>query len=250
MHIARKGLPQRGLQDPAGRPGATLVDSNRFPGYHGGFAAKSHAVLHSGFRKVLWLDADAYCVADPVPLFSLLDDAAYCYWADWGPGGCCAAVPNPLPSHQNGGEYLVDLEKFWREYQAIHFLDECGRIFYRRNVCADECSTRLVRSLIEDRGVKSLGWVRRTRSVGILCDALGCTRIAHRMRRESKLYEGTVPRGCKDWPLESRVMELFRNRSKGYVELKEQERLARLPATRRAVRQALLKKRRPCTRTA
>ena len=42
---------------------------------YGGWESKTYGTIHAGFQKVLFLDADAYCVADPTPLFSLLDRA-------------------------------------------------------------------------------------------------------------------------------------------------------------------------------
>jgi hypothetical protein len=217
---------------------------------YGGWQSKSYAVLHSGFQRVLFLDADAYCVADPTPLFRLLDTHSYVYWADWGPGGACAPIPNELASHNNGGEYLVDLAKFWKQYQAIRFLDNYSHIFYRHNVIGDECSTRLVRSLVKDEGVFRADWAQHARGVGILCKHQGTTYIAHRMGKKAKFFLDTVPRSNPKWPFEQRVLEMFAELSPDYVARKETERASRTPKALRAERQRVVERRgKPCTRT-
>jgi hypothetical protein len=225
-----------------------LIDSSALQATHpaknyGGWEGKTYAVMHSGFQRVLFLDADAYLVSDPTPLFALLDDHRYVYWADHGPGNACAPIPNELPNHQNGGEYLVNLATYWREMQAARFLDNQSAIFYRAgNAIGDECTTRLVRSLIKDRGVFRADWVDRTRGVGVLCryPAYGPAYVAHRMRRESKLFLGTVPRTNYRWPLEGQVMRLFEELSPDYQAKKEAERVAKLPSSKRRRRQAIL----------
>ena len=113
----------------------------------------------------------------------------------------------------------------------------------------DECSHRLVRYLIGDRGVIAADWVDRTRGIGILCrhPAYGPAYIAHRMRRQSKLILGTVPRSSPKWPLESTVMRLFEELSPEYIAKREEERLEKSPAFRRAMRRAVIAKGpRPC----
>jgi len=212
---------------------------------YGGWQSKSYGVIHSGFKRVLFLDADAYCVKDPTPLFKLLNkNDHYLYWGDYGPGSACAPIPNELPEHQNGGEYLVDLEAFWKEYNLIRYLDENSHIFYRYNVIGDECSTRWVRSMVKDKGFKKVDWVRRTRGVGILCGILNQDPIiAHRMRKGAKLFLGTIPASAPHWPLESLVMRLFKELDPIYFEeMKKKEAYLKSTKGRKETRLNLIKK--------
>ena len=195
--------------------GVTLVNSREFQKTHPakrftGWESKSYAVIHAGYERALFLDGDAYLIADPGPLFDALDAGdPYLYWADWG--NPCDPASDWLEHNQNGGEYLVDLRRFWTQYQAIRFLDNNAAIFYAaKNRCGDECSTRWVRHLTRGAGFQCADWVRRTRGVGVLCGLKDRPPIiAHRMRRDSKLYSGTNPRRCDRWPMERRVFELF-----------------------------------------
>jgi hypothetical protein len=43
----------------------------------GGWEAKLYAIYHTSLDRVLFLDADAYCVNNPVPLFQLLDNYSF-----------------------------------------------------------------------------------------------------------------------------------------------------------------------------
>ena len=47
-----------------------------------GWEAKLYALAHCGFRRVLFLDADAYVVDNPAPLFEELEKAPFVFWSD------------------------------------------------------------------------------------------------------------------------------------------------------------------------
>lgn len=53
-------------------------------GRDGGWSNKLFALYHTEFSRVLFLDADAYVIADPAPLFAVLDNDAppFAYWRD------------------------------------------------------------------------------------------------------------------------------------------------------------------------
>ncbi len=222
----------------------TLLNSQELQASHpakhyGGWESKTYAVMHAGYRKAMFLDGDAYLVKDPAPLFRLLDQHRLVIWYDHGPGRACGpSLDNqvcPL-HHQNGGQYLVDLATYWREFQAQRFLDNHSHIWYREGRLGDECSHRYIRHLIQDRGVLGADWVDRTRGVGILAryPAYGPAYVAHRMRRESKLILGTQPRSNPKWPFEREVLDLFARMSPGYIEQPPQaERKRQRRASRR-----------------
>jgi len=49
----------------------------------GGWEAKLYAIYHTNFDRILFLDADAYCINNPEPLFDLLNHAGFAFWKDF-----------------------------------------------------------------------------------------------------------------------------------------------------------------------
>src|SRR5581483_6236187 len=95
-----------------------------------GWESKLIALLACGWERVFYLDADAYCVADPAPLLECLSPAEpFLFWEDlpgtpgpinwrvWGLAG--SAVP-PV----QGGQWAVDVRHFWRELVLSHWLNQ------------------------------------------------------------------------------------------------------------------------------
>ena len=84
-----------------------------------GWEAKLHALRHCPFRRVLYLDADAYCVTDPTPHYAVLDRAPFAFWRDLP--SCAHNVKWPMvwpagdagvPPVQ-GGQLWIDRERSW-----------------------------------------------------------------------------------------------------------------------------------------
>ncbi len=220
----------------------------------GGWESKSYAVMHAKAKKVMFLDADAYLVNDPTPLFDLLDEHRYILWADYGPGWACGAKLDNINRttelhHQNGGEYLVNLETYWSEMVAARWLDNWGEVWYRTGRLGDECTTRLIRDIIEDRGVFRADWVDRKRGVGILCryPAHGPAYVAHRMRKESKFFLDRYPNSCSWWPYEKEVFDYFKAMLPNAKKLKMQAEYAktregRIEARKKVIQEAKIKR--------
>lgn len=64
---------------------ADTLGISRVPtGRDGGWSNKLFALYHTEFSRVLFLDADAYCIENPAPLFAVLDNGAppFAYWRD------------------------------------------------------------------------------------------------------------------------------------------------------------------------
>lgn len=110
---------------------STLGDSRIPTGdpYNGGWETKLYALTHTRFDQVLFLDADAYCVRDPAPLFGLLSPAEpFAFWEDlprmescvkWDrvwPGGS-AGVPRV-----QGGQLLLDRRHGAKLLRVAHWL--------------------------------------------------------------------------------------------------------------------------------
>ncbi len=213
-----------------------------------GWAAKSYAVINSGFERVLFLDADAYLVRNPQPLFDALDECSYGYWADWNTAPMdyarkwLIAHGTDRLQHANGGEYVVNLRTWWKQYNLIRYLDNHADIWYNvtRNWYGDEGSNVFVRSWERDRAVRQMAWVKRSNGVGIIGEYQGIDYLCHRMRPEAKLFPGTVPRRCSYWPLEAEVFNLFAGMDWGYAQRREEQAAARTPRGRRRARERAL----------
>lgn len=79
----------------------------------GGWESKLYALYNTKFSRVLFLDADAYCVADPTPVFAELVEHPLFYWRDtdaqlrtinWKEIGVDSIKIPPI----QGGEFFID----------------------------------------------------------------------------------------------------------------------------------------------
>jgi hypothetical protein len=103
-----------------------------------GWENKTYAMLHCGWRRIFYLDADAYCLADPTLLFDLSDDRIV-YWVDlpdtanhvrWSAFGMEVPQGNRVPMIQ-GGQVLIDMHLFWREFVLAHWLNQHSDYSYQ-----------------------------------------------------------------------------------------------------------------------
>lgn len=84
-----------------------------------GWEAKLHAIRHCSFRKLLFLDADAYCVNNPMPYFDILDKTPFAFWHDLPGTERNVNWPYVWPQGANGvppiqgGHLWIDREKAW-----------------------------------------------------------------------------------------------------------------------------------------
>lgn len=188
-----------------------LVDADtEFPDRRrpGGWELKTLALTQCPFETVLFLDADAYCVADPAPL---LDAAAnhptgFAFWEDlahqsktvrWqhvypaGPG------PRPCPPIQ-GGQLALHRPACWRELALAHWINSHSDYFYpdpsrgRCHIYGDQDSWRIAFTVTGRRPLSlgRAGWAERA----FVCEYDGRPSIVHRV--QSKLFRpGDVPTG-------------------------------------------------------
>lgn len=104
----------------------------------GGWEAKLYAAMHTRFDRYLYLDADAYVVNDPTPLFNTLDRHCFTYWRDlptqvktvkWQqvyPHGETIHIP-PI----QGGQLLVDRNYGWRLIHLANFICQNSHHYFR-----------------------------------------------------------------------------------------------------------------------
>ena len=157
-------------------PGVVFRD---IKGHRGGaWQAKVYAVMHSGFRRVLWLDADAYPVIDPTPLFAALDAAPFVYWQDlpnsahnvrWEATGFDG---RGVPQVQ-GGHFLVNVQEAWRFLAVNDWLNRHSDYWYRCGYGDQDCHRiALAAGTARFHVVAPCRW----RSFAFVCDWRGAAR--------------------------------------------------------------------------
>jgi hypothetical protein len=116
-----------------------------------GWEAKLHAIRHTRFRRILFLDADAYCVHDPTPYFDRFHDFAF-----WGEDNRDhIRWPNVVLSERKrnvvgvqGGQLFIDREKAWPLVIASDWICQHSD-FYFQHIFGDQDAWRLVLSLTD-----------------------------------------------------------------------------------------------------
>ena len=194
-------------------PGVTLIDVAAVRGDHParilrGWDSKTYAILHSGFRRVLYLDADAYCVSDPKPLFSLLDDTPFAFWKDlphfegtvrWEWYGI-----EGKPLLIQGGHLLIDVLQFWRELSIAHWLNQHSDYFYAHQY-GDQDSYRVALAATGSPYLQigDADW----QYPAFICRHSGIPYIVHRC--QGKLYPSGAVATNASLPREGEVLDLF-----------------------------------------
>jgi hypothetical protein len=68
----------------------------------GGWESKTYAITHTNFKRILYLDADAYLVGKPDHLFFALNNHGFIFWQDLS-GSDNAVKWNKVWTHGDGG---------------------------------------------------------------------------------------------------------------------------------------------------
>lgn len=165
----------------------------------GGWEAKLYAIYHTNFDRILFLDADAYCINDPTPLFGLLDQSAFVYWKDlpsqansikWGsvyPEGASVSVPQV-----QGGQILIDRIKAQKLISTCNFMCQRSDYFFKR-MYGDQDTWRvgLAMGLADFSCIGPAKWVA---AIAFDCAYNGTRYILHRCK--GKLFEPKhIPKG-------------------------------------------------------
>jgi hypothetical protein len=193
----------------------TLIDMDEHRNTHPArildkYETKSYCMLHSGFRRVLFLDSDAYLVNNPEPLFDLLDHDPFVYWQDTADQ--LGSVRWIWTGHDNsrgvvpvqGGHILVDQQAWWQGMMIQHWMSMHSDYWWRHHF-GDQDSYRVILAG-SDLPYRCLGRASWTR-VAFVCHHDGKPYIVHRCR--SKLL-GARPVTYDRLPREDRIMELYR----------------------------------------
>jgi SAM-dependent methyltransferase len=161
-----------------------------------GWEAKTVALLACGWERIFFLDADAYCVADPTPLLDRLSATEpFLFWEDlpgtqravtwptWGLGG------SPVPPVQ-GGQFALHVGHFWRELVMAHWLNQHSDFSYS-HCYGDQDSWRV--ALTVTGGRYGLMGPARWEEIAFVCDAEGQPLVVHRCRSKMLSPEDVRP---------------------------------------------------------
>ena len=235
---------------PAGReldddPYTMLIDAEAMLARHparkaDSWTRKSYAIAHSGLARVLFLDPDAYAVRDPAPLFAILDECAFAYWADlpWFADRTNYPLTTPLiggnpwaPPVQ-GGHFLIDCRRAWRELMLLRWIDNHADWWWRVNGGEDQGGWRLILSATGNyRHIQAADWEQ----VAFTLRWRGEPYLVHRC--QAKLWGSEPPATWEGLPLERDAMEILHRHFPSTVRQPEtrDERISRLRRQRRQV---------------
>ena len=104
-----------------------------------GYRLKPLAILKSGFREVLYLDADNVCVKNPTDLFGTAEYAATgaLFWPDFwrtekdNPIWAIIGSEEYDTMEQESGQVLIDKERCWKELNLCQFFNDRCDVYYR-----------------------------------------------------------------------------------------------------------------------
>ena len=200
-----------------------------------GWETKTYSILHSGLRRMFFIDADAYFVADPSPAFAKLDQQPFVYWRDlhaqdWRIRWAAVGMDGQHVPPVQGGHLLIDMQQAWRFTMVAHWLNQHSDYFYGQNGFGDQDTWRMV--LAAGFPYACLG-PANWRRLAYTCDYAGRPLIVHRAAPRAKLFPMQVPAAWRELPLESRVMELYRELVNPIVPEAPGQRIARLRSVRR-----------------
>jgi len=129
-----------------------------------GWEAKVYAVKHCKFKRVLMLDADAYCVNDITRYWPVVfaDECGFAYWQDlpnmegnlkWS---IVYEQPAKVPAPVQGGHLFIDRELAWHYLLLVDWLCQHSDFYFQHGYGDQDCF-RLALSLIDDIRYRNLG---------------------------------------------------------------------------------------------
>ncbi len=177
---------------------------------------KAYALMQTKFRYAAWLDADAYFVRNPEPLFEELRFWWFMYWQDvpeyettirWDTLGIDGA--GRIPNVQ-AGQMFIDRKACWRELQICHWANQHSDFFYNRDVAgfADQDIWRAVWTATRRR-YRCLGEATEKKEPHrvFVCSHDGDPYVVH--RTQAKMFKGEERRTDPSLPMESEAWAIF-----------------------------------------
>lgn len=180
----------RGQEEPVhpedlNDPLVSYHDTTTYPHRRlGGWEAKSLALLYCGWERVLYLDADAYCVTDPTPMLECVnEDCPFAFWSDlpntdknvkweWQPVKNSQEVP-PI----QGGQLFFHRPGFVRELLLAHWLNQHSDYYYSKQF-GDQDSWRVALAATDGpyRVLGTASW----RRIAFVCEYEQQAAVVHR----------------------------------------------------------------------
>jgi hypothetical protein len=126
--------------------GALAVAERTRPRILRGWEAKLHAIRHCDMRRVLYLDADAYCVADPTAhLEALTASHPFAFWRDLSSAERNVRWPMVWPAGAGGvpqiqgGQLWLDRERAWPLILTADWMCQHSDYYYRHGFGDQDC---------------------------------------------------------------------------------------------------------------
>jgi hypothetical protein len=202
--------------DLEGVKNVRLIDATKYP--HrvlGGWEVKTLALLHCGLERVIFLDADAYPVADPCTLFNEVnEDVAFAFWVDlpnnaltvqWEWTGLVGA--NGVPPVQ-GGQLVLHRPGFSRGLLLAHWINQHSDYFYHHQY-GDQDSWRIALAATE-RPYRVIGPADWGDTAFVCSRGEGADRSAVVVHRcGSKMFRDQMPSPKHSLPYEKEAFEYF-----------------------------------------
>lgn len=158
-----------------------------------GWPNKLSAIARCPFERILFLDADAYVVADPTPLFPLADHpSGFAHWEDmpnqassikWPHVWPHAKMHPPVPPIQ-GGQLVINRRTAWRQIAIADWICQRSEYFFR-HMFGDQDSWRVAfeATAVRPMSLGRAGW----QDVAFVCVHDQKAKVVHRC--QGKLYD-------------------------------------------------------------
>jgi hypothetical protein len=176
-----------------------MLGDNRCGRHIHGWAQKIYALVHSSFRRALFLDADVYAAADPTFLIGEIERHGFVYWRDqfgaekhvtWAmiwPDGRRVRGLNERVQPVQGGQMGFDrgCPDAWRTLLLTHWLCQHSEYVFRAAAYGDQDCARIALAATGGRH-RCLG-VAEWRSPAFVCSLDGKELLVHRCGKKFQL---------------------------------------------------------------
>lgn len=169
----------------------------------GGWEAKLTAMQLTSFSQVLYLDADAYVVNDPTPLFAKYSPYMLAYWKDLPNQERTVRWPNVWDRGSysgvlqiQGGQLLINRVTGWHMIHLADFMCQNSNYFFK-HMYGDQDAWRVALSALTQSNrpsahcqIDRAAW----ESIAFVCSASNTPYVVHRC--QGKLFEHKdIPKG-------------------------------------------------------
>lgn len=134
------------IDDLAGVADVEVINAKTYPvRILTGWATKSLAILHCGWKRVLFMDADAYLLRDPQSWLDMAtEEKPFVFWQDlpaqnttvkWPMFGLANNGAVPV----QGGQLAIHRQGMWRTLVVFHWLNQHSDYYYHHGFGDQDC---------------------------------------------------------------------------------------------------------------